>query len=336
MLRQALWGAAICAGLGACALTAAVLMVASAPPPMPPESDVFGFSAAREKPGPQLPPMPLLLQYRARDGEALAYRLYDAPSERILIFVHGSSYHGGGYHALASQVAAAGAARVVLPNLRGHYLSGRQRGDVDHIGQYEEDLVDLIRTLRAQGHKGPIVLGGHSSGGGFVLRFAGGKGPKQEPIAGYLALAPIIPRTPAVRGGNAGGWNVVHLSRIIGLVALNILGIHGFDGLPIIAFNKPAGNWDGTETLAYSWRLNVSYHPRNSYAADVAAMPPGSLVLVGDRDEAIDPQALGSVLKEAGFRGTFETMVETTHFGIFSDAKALARVSEYLATVPVR
>ena len=333
MLRHALWGLVIFAALGACGLTAAVLMVASSPPPMPPESDVFGFAKTGGKPPQHLPP---LQQYRARDGEALSYRFYEAASERILIFVHGSSYHGGGYHELAAQVAASGAARVVLPNLRGHYLSGRQRGDVDHIGQYEEDLVDLIRVLRAQGHRGPIVIGGHSSGGGLVLRFAGGEGPRQEPIAGFVALAPIIPRTPAVRGGNAGGWNVLHLRRIIGLVALNILGIHGFDGLPVIAFNKPAGSWDGTETLTYSWRLNVSYHPRNSYAADVQAMPPGSLVLVGERDEAIDPQALGGVLKEANYRGAFEILPEISHFGIFHDPKSLARVSDYLATVPLR
>ena len=149
--------------------------------------------------------------------------------------------------------------------MRGHYFSGRHRGDIEYIGQYEDDIVDFIRELRKQGHMGPIILGGHSSGAGFVLSFAGGLGPQQEAIAGYIALAPIIPRTAAVRGGNAGGWNVIDLPRILGLVALNAVGVHGFDGLPIIAFNKPASAWNGTETLAYSWRLNSSYHPRNDY-----------------------------------------------------------------------
>ena len=36
----------------------------------------------------------------ARDGDALSYRFYDAASEKILIFIHGSSYHGAGYHDL--------------------------------------------------------------------------------------------------------------------------------------------------------------------------------------------------------------------------------------------
>ena len=332
-MRHLFRGVVILIMLGIAGLIAAIVSIAQPFPPMPPETDVFGFSGEREKSATALPP---LQQFRARDGDALAYRFYDAPSERILIFIHGSSYHGGGYHELATYVSAAGAAKVVLLNMRGHYFSGRRRGDIEYIGQYEDDIVDLIAELRKQGHKGPIILGGHSSGAGFVLRFAGGLGPKQEAIAGYIALAPIIPRTAAVRGGNAGGWNVIHLPRILGLVALNIIGVHGFDGLPIIAFNKPASAWDGTETLAYSWRLNVSYHPRNDYESDVKAMPSNALVLVGDKDEAVDGAALLGLLKAAGYRGGAEVLAQTTHFGIFHDAKALKRTVDYVASVHER
>lgn len=319
--------------LGIAGLIAAIASVALPFPPMPPETDVFGFSAERDKGSAELPP---LEQFRARDGDALAYRFYDSPSERILIFIHGSSYHGGGYHDLATYVSTAGAAKVVLLNMRGHYFSGRCRGDIEYIGQYEDDVVDLIGELRKQGHTGPIVLGGHSSGAGFLLRFAGGAGPTQEAIAGYIALAPIIPRTDAVRGGDAGGWNVIHLPRILGLVALNIIGIHGFDGLPIIAFNKPASAWNGTETLAYSWRLNVSYHPRNDYVSDVKAMPANALILVGEKDEAIDSAALLHLLKVSGYRGKAEILAQTTHFGIFHDAAALKRTADYVAGIPER
>ena len=331
MLRFALWSLLIFCVLGIGALVTGLVLVSSAPPARPPERNVFGFGEGGRA---QLANQPPILRLRARDGESLAYRFYDAPSERILIFVHGSSYHGGGYHDLAAFVSAAGAAKVVLPNLRGHFLSGQQRGDVDHIGQYEEDLVDLIAMLRAHGHKGPIILGGHSSGGGFVLRHAGGQGPSVAPIAAYLALAPIIPQTAAVRGGDAGGWNSIHLKRIIGLVILNIFGVHGFDGLPIIAFNKPAANWDGTETLAYSWRLNQSYHPRRDHAGDVKGLGAKSLILVGDGDEAVDGQGLSAVLKQDGYAGGFEILPGVSHFGIFSQPKALQRVLDYVTSVP--
>ena len=324
-------GVAILISITAIGLIVAMIAIAQPFPPMPPETDVFGFSREREKGTADLPP---LLQFRARDGDTLSYRFYDSPSEKILIFVHGSSYHGGGYGEIASFISGSGAAKVILPNMRGHYMSGRSRGDVEYIGQYEDDIVDLIAEIRAQGHKGPIILGGHSSGAGFVLRFAGGKGPKQEPIAGYLALSPIIPRTAAIRGGDAGGWNVIHLPRIFGLVALNIFGIHGFDGLPIIAFNKPASAWNGTETLAYSWRLNQSYHPRRDHAGDVKGLGAKSLILVGDGDEAVDGQGLSAVLKQDGYAGGFEILPGVSHFGIFSQPKALQRVLDYVTSVP--
>ena len=67
---------------------------------MPPPKDMFDFASMR-KPPTEIDP-PSLQRYPARDGEQLAYRLYESTARRILIFIHGSSYHGGGYHALAS------------------------------------------------------------------------------------------------------------------------------------------------------------------------------------------------------------------------------------------
>ena len=87
--------------------------------------DVFGFSDTN-RPNVDLPE---LKRYDARDGARLAYRFYDSTSEKLLIFVHGSSYHSAAYHGLASVLSRAGAAKVYLPNLRGHHMSGRRRGD---------------------------------------------------------------------------------------------------------------------------------------------------------------------------------------------------------------
>ena len=112
--------------------------------------------------------------------------------------------------------------------------------------------------------------------------------------------------------------------------------VHGFDGLPVIAFNKPASAWNGTETLAYSWRLNVSFHPRNDYQSDIQAMSANALILVGDKDEAVDGAALLALLKDAGYQGSAEVLAQTTHFGIFHAPEALQRVADYVATIPER
>jgi pimeloyl-ACP methyl ester carboxylesterase len=320
------------AGLFLLAVATAFVLAATPMPKMPPPADVFKFATLRDI-APEIGP-PTLRHYPARDGEQLAYRIYESKSDRILIFIHGSSYHGGGYNALAAALSIGGAAKVVLPNLRGHYMSGRRRGDVDYVGQYEDDLYDLIRHLRAQHLNGPITLGGHSSGGGLAIRFAGGR--YSHEVSSYLLLAPIIPRSAAVRGGTAGGWAVLNMRRLYGLLALNAIGIHGFDGLPIVTFNKPPEFWDGTETLTYSYRLNVSYHPRSNYDADIRGLSPRTMVLVGARDEAVDPDALRKLIAADAPRAVMEVLPDIDHFGIFYRPASLQKITGWMRSLPER
>ena len=66
------------------------------------------------------------------------------------------------------------------------------------------------------------------------------------------------------------------------------------------------------------------------------AMPANALILVGEKDEAVDGAALLALLQDAGYRGGAEILAQTTHFGIFHDAEALRRVAEYVAGIPER
>jgi non-heme chloroperoxidase len=323
-------GATCVAGLFVAGLVTAFALVATPEPPIAAPADVFDFTSMRKAPTEIDPPS--LRRYKARDGEELAYRIYESTSQRILIFIHGSSYHGGGYHALAAALSLGGVAKVVLPNLRGHYQSGPRRGDVDYIGQYEDDLADLIEFLRAEHLTGPITLGGHSSGGGLAIRFAGGA--YAGDVSSYLLMAPIIPLSPAVRGGTAGGWANLHWKRLYGLIALNAIGIHGFNGLPIVQFNKPAKYWDGTETLSYSYRLNASYHPRRNYAADIRALPEHTLVLVGANDQAIDPDALRTLFAADAPHAQMTILPGVSHFGIFSEPASLDAAAGWMRGLP--
>ncbi len=318
-------------------LTVSVLVIAfwfiAAPPPkIDNPKDIFGFSNL--KPGTPNADIPPLQRYTARDGEELAYRIYESSSDRVLIFIHGSSYQGAGYHTLASSISSSGAAKVILPNLRGHFQSGRRRGDIDYIGQFEDDLADLIAFLRTKGLQGPITLGGHSSGGGLSIRFAGGA--YGNSISNFLVLSPIIPTSPAIRGGTAGGWASLNKKRLYGLLILNAFRIHAFDGLSIVEFNKPAKFWDGTETLSYSYRLNTSYHPRYRYADDLHALGDKALILVGTDDEAIDPDALKSLIAANAPRSQFAILPNINHFALFSDAAALRKMSDWLLSLPPR
>jgi hypothetical protein len=62
-------------------------------------------------------------------------------------------------------------------------------------------------------------------------------------------------------------------------------------------------------------------------------MPSNALVLVGDKDEAVDSTALLDLLKANGYRGSAEVLAQTTHFGVFHNAEALKRTTDFIAAV---
>lgn len=299
--------------IGLCFLCIALLFVLNPAERAVSEEDVFGFSNAYQQPK----NLPELRRYKARDGSQLAYRFYGSASDKTLFFFHGSSYHSEAYHALAQAISQSGLAKVYLPNLRGHYMSGTKRGDVDYIGQLEDDVADLISFSAKSGEKSDIYIGGHSSGAGLAIRFAGGQ--YGHIATGYILLAPVIPSAPSENGGDAGGWANMNMKRFYGLLALNAVGISGLNGLQVIEFNKPEQFWDGTETLSYSYRLNTSYHPRYDYIADIKSMGNNLLVLVGEYDEAIDAEKTKALFDDTVPDARVDILPNVNHFGIFTD-----------------
>ena len=111
------------------------------------------------------------------------------------------------------------------------------------------------------------------------------------------AFAP--PLVVAAVKTDSGAYKVVKAAQAF---ALNMLGIHGYNGLPIVEFNKPEQYWDGSETLTYSYRLAASYRPRVKYDRDLRALDGKALVLVGADDEAIDAEALRLLFAASGSR----------------------------------
>ena len=145
-----------------------------------------------------------------RDGYALQVRAYpsDAADAPLLILVHGSGWHGLQFDGLAQELSTV--ADVAVPDLRGHGAKPGRRGDVDYIGQFEDDLADLITASRQDGQN--VVLAGHSSGGGLVVRFAGGA--HRGLIGGAVLRAPYLQHTAPTMRENAGVWSRASITLI--------------------------------------------------------------------------------------------------------------------------
>jgi alpha-beta hydrolase superfamily lysophospholipase len=204
-------------------------------------------------------------------------------------------------------------AHVYTPDLRGHGLTPERRGDVDYIEQLDDDIADLIAVVRADHPNATIIVGGHSSGGGLAIRFAGSKYGQQADA--YLLLSPFLKyNAPTVRP-NSGGWAQPYTGRIAGLVMLNNVGISWFNDLTVIKFNMPEEARDGTETLSYTYRLNTAYAPRN-YKTDLGAITQPLLVVAGTADEVFYAEKFEPVISQYVADVQVRLLEGVTHMGV--------------------
>jgi pimeloyl-ACP methyl ester carboxylesterase len=236
--------------------------------------------------------LPALRHFTARDGAALAYRLYPGDPKRIVVLVHGSSGMSASVHPLASAFQAANAT-VYAIDLRGHGDSG-PHGDIAYYGQLDDDLADLVKMIRSDHPDAALTLAGFSAGGGFTLRIAGGA------LGGafdrYILISPFLRYDAPTMRANSGGWVDVATPRIIALTMLDAIGVTAFDGLPILAFAIPPEN-AAIQTPTYSMRLERNLSPDRDYLCDLKRAPRPIALFVGSDDDEFYADRFAPLLK---------------------------------------
>ncbi len=280
------------------------------PPPMSSISDPFkkvDFSDLPER-----------RHFTARDGAKIAFRAYpiiDDANKGSVVLVHGSSASSSSMHVIAKGFAEAGYAAFTL-DIRGHGQSG-QKGHIAHIGQLEEDVEDFVHAIRlAQ----PSTLIGFSSGGGFVLRFAGSS--RQELFSNYLLLSPWISQDAVTLRPATGGWATVGVPRIIAIAVLNGFGMHAFDDLPVVRFAVNEKDKDFL-TPQYSFALEQNFRPERDYQANIRAVKQPLRVLAGQNDEVFYADKFASVFKAAGKDVPITILPGIDHISLTLDSAAI-------------
>lgn len=272
--------------------------------------------------------LPPLSTFRARDGSTLAYRSY-APQGALrgsVVLVHGSSADSQSLHPLAMALAAAGQAVYAL-DVRGHGASG-PRGHIGYVGQLDHDLDDFLDALRPPM---PATLAGFSSGGGFALRYAAG--PTGERFQRYLLLSPFLSQDAPTQRPASGGWVSVGVPRIVGLMALNAIGVSSFNHLTVTRF---ALDERARERLTdrYDYNLASNFRPRADFMAELHAVRRPAAILAGSADEAFHADRFEAVVREAGQSWPVRLVPGTGHIGLTLDAAALAAIVEQLDAWP--
>jgi acylglycerol lipase len=105
-----------------------------------------------------------------------------AAPRAVVAICHGFNSHSGYYLWVADQLVASGFAVYAL-DLRGRGKSEGDRFYVDRIGEYEDDLAEVIRLAKSREPGLPLYLLGHSAGGVTACIYALDY---QEELAGLI------------------------------------------------------------------------------------------------------------------------------------------------------
>jgi pimeloyl-ACP methyl ester carboxylesterase len=288
--------------------------------------------------------LPPVSRYAGRDGTSLSYREYGAleslgsGEKQVAVLIHGSAADSQSMHAMAKMLAQDGVT-VFVPDLRGHGAN-QPRGDVRYLGQLDDDLADFVQKKRPEHPATVWTLVGFSSGGGFALRFDSGpygtlfdrylllspylsyNGPTQRP-----ASQPATGETGSARRGNARSWVALYTGRLIALVLLNKLGIHWFDGLPVLAFAVPSGAKSLTPT--YSLRMLTNLAPRSDYLADIRNIHKSTAVMVGQDDEFSLPDKFAPVFHSQRQDVAVKILPRLGHLDMITSPVALQAVQDW-------
>lgn len=273
--------------------------------------------------------LPPIQTYEARDGRSLCYRHYRADSDKLIVLLHGISEDGQYLHPLAEFIARKGLGQVVVPDLRGYGLHPVRRGDVEYVGQHDDDLEDLANWLaQREPRANKLIAAGHSGGGGNVLRLA--VRPISRRIHAYLLLAPSIhPKAPTHHGKNPGSTIQLAPKRLAALTMLNAVGIRGFNRAVVMRNDKPPALRHGRETLALSYRLLLSRTPKAKYEQCLKALGQPTLVLVGEKEEVFIPGQFAPLFA-AHNAAQVRMILDADHDGILSHPDAHEEVEKWL------
>lgn len=248
-----------------------------------------------------------LVEFRARNGDSLAYRIYPSWSENLLMLIHGVGGDSRSLAALASHVASVGLATVVTPDLREHGVRPHSpRASVDRSSQLEQDLEETLIHVRQTSAATRIVLGGHSLGAALATRLTL-SGAVSLWQSGLLLVAPYLPESSGAAHPNWGGW----IERVGNSVYVRM----------------PEAFRTGHETLEYDESFLAAAEPPSDWRERMASEIKIGVVFAC-QDRVFDAD------RSAAYLGILERSVihrvDTSHYGVVGVPAGLAAVESVL------
>lgn len=263
--------------------------------------------------------------FETRDGQKLFARHFPAESNTTILLSHGVLGNSFLFNKMSGLLREATGAEVYALDIRGHGQSGGRPGDVDYIGQYEDDLADIVAQIKQEKPDHKIIIAGHSMGGGISLRYA--MRDHFPEVDGYLLTAPTLGHiNPTMRTEPVDSeepFMMLHIQRMIGLTMLNSLGIHEYDSLDVLFFNLP----ENSPVTRYTHRSNVSNAPAD-YKDGLQAINKPLLIIVGTEDEVMDASKFKPAIDEYS-NGQLLIVEGASHNGIRHSEEAMSEIKKW-------
>lgn len=265
---------------------------------------------------------PAIQTFKARDGAALAYRVYAGQANKSVVMLHGAAGSSFMMHALAKAAQTAGYT-VYTPDLRGHGASSAPSGDIAYNGQLQDDLADFAKMIHQTHPETNLTLLGHSAGGGLTLRFAGSV--DGGLFTRYIILSPMLARNAPTVRPDVGGLAKPFIVRYVGLTILDRFGIHRFESLPALAFAMPLAenNWI---TPLYSYRLSENFTQNMHYLDSLRHITRPVDVLVGANDEFFFAEKFAPLIHSVRPDIPVNLVPNVGHMGIALEPAAVQQV----------
>ena len=276
--------------------------------------------------------LPPVQMFRMSDGADIAYRHYQVNGKpRVaVILLHGSAGHAGQLHGVAQAIVAANSAEVYSLDMRGHGASPGRRGhEVRHEDQLHTDICEFVGFVDRSAPSLPIVIGGHSAGGGLVLRFC--RSPAGQRVAGCLLLAPYLGLGSATVRPLFGGWVSLHVNRMQVLTFLNLLEISRFNETTVTRFNLGILADDPNYTPNWSFNTTMAFSP-GLWWDEVPPIDRSIAVLsvCGDRDDCFFPEAYPPAFVIVAPHAELKMVAGCGHWDILVDSQVSNAVTEWL------
>lgn len=307
---------------------------------------VFWPSASFERPAPQNQPQAAVANdadaaavrermFTVRDGARIAARVHGAEGLPSLLIIHGVASQASDMDAMAALLAKRARLRVIAIDLRGHGRSSGARWQVEHVGQFDDDVSDVVRQIREEAPGKPVVLAGHSMGGGVALRYS--LAGNAAPVDGFLLMTPLLGgespsmkkedvRAPGAAGSATAAQAPVifRTPRMIGVIMLHSIGITAFDKLPIMLFNHP-------DRPAYGFAALASMQPNapSDYRAALKAISKPLMLIAGTKDEYFEASAFPKIISHNG-KGEAILIDGATHKGVLTEAASIDKITNWL------